>query len=292
MLIDWFTVGAQAVNFFILVWLLKRFLYKPVINAIDAREKRIARELAGADAKAAEARKERDEFQLKNEDFDRQRATLLSEAVEEAHAERQRLFDEARHAAEELRVTRQKTLQNEASSLREAVSLRTRQEVFAITRKTLTDLASISLEEQMVVVFIRRLNEMDKQVKTENQNAFIQGEVQIMVATSAFVVALFRFSAMVLSSSLRFSSFSSFSSFVLAFLSSLVFFLESLSVPKTLNPPPSPRLDTPEEIKSLTDIRVLGTTGPLKPRFLASNFVCFWPFLYKSTAPPGRAVAP
>lgn len=166
MLIDWFTVGAQAVNFFILVWLLKRFLYKPVINAIDAREKRIARELAGADAKAAEARKERDEFQLKNEDFDRQRATLLSEAVEEAHAERQRLFDEARHAAEELRVTRQKTLQNEASSLREAVSLRTRQEVFAITRKTLTDLASISLEEQMVVVFIRRLNEMDEQVKT------------------------------------------------------------------------------------------------------------------------------
>ena len=42
MLIDWFTVGAQAVNFLILVWLLKRFLYKPVLAAIDAREKKIA----------------------------------------------------------------------------------------------------------------------------------------------------------------------------------------------------------------------------------------------------------
>ena len=44
MLIDWFTVGAQALNFIILVWLLKRYLYKPILNAVT-REKRIAAEL-------------------------------------------------------------------------------------------------------------------------------------------------------------------------------------------------------------------------------------------------------
>ncbi len=167
MLIDWFTVGAQVVNFSILVWLLKRFLYKPIVDAIDAREKRIALALANADAKVAEAQKERDEFLTKNEEFDRQRTTLLSKATEEAHAERQRLFDEARHSAEELRVKRQKALQNEASSLQEAISRTTRQEVFAITRKTLTDLATTSLEERMVEVFTRRLSEMDEQVKIE-----------------------------------------------------------------------------------------------------------------------------
>ena len=74
MLIDWFTVGAQALNFIILVWLLKRFLYKPILNAIDAREKLIAAKLADADAKEAGAQKERDEFQHKNEAFDKQRA--------------------------------------------------------------------------------------------------------------------------------------------------------------------------------------------------------------------------
>ena len=42
MLIDWFTVGAQGINFVILVWLLKHFLYKPILGAIDAREKHIA----------------------------------------------------------------------------------------------------------------------------------------------------------------------------------------------------------------------------------------------------------
>ena len=78
MLIDWFTVGAQALNFIILVWLLKRFLYKPILNTVDAREKRIAAELADADAKKAEAQKERDDYQHKNEEFDQQRAALLS----------------------------------------------------------------------------------------------------------------------------------------------------------------------------------------------------------------------
>jgi len=53
MLIDWFTVGAQALNFIILVWLLKRFLYKPILGAVDAREKRIAAELADAAARKA-----------------------------------------------------------------------------------------------------------------------------------------------------------------------------------------------------------------------------------------------
>ncbi len=77
MLIDWFTVGAQALNFIILVWLLKRFLYKPILNAVDAREKRIAAELADADAKKTEARRERDEFQRKNKEFDQQRAATL-----------------------------------------------------------------------------------------------------------------------------------------------------------------------------------------------------------------------
>ena len=51
MLIDWFTIGAQALNFLILVWLLKHFLYQPILNAIDEREKRIAKELADAVAK-------------------------------------------------------------------------------------------------------------------------------------------------------------------------------------------------------------------------------------------------
>jgi len=165
MLIDWFTVAAQAINFLILVWLMKRFLYKPVLNAIDEREKRIAAELANADAKYAEAQKEHDEFQQKNTEFDQQRAALLSKAAGEAQAERQRLLDEARKAADAASSKRQESLRAEEQNLHQAISRRTQTEVFAIARKTLSDLATVSLEERLGEVFTRRLREMNGSTK-------------------------------------------------------------------------------------------------------------------------------
>ena len=185
MLIDWFTVGAQTLNFIILVWLLKRFLYKPILHAIDEREKRITTELADADTKKAEAQKERDEFQQKNEEFDRQRTTLLSKATNEVQAERQRLLDEARKAADALSSKRQETLRNEAMNLNQAIIRRTQQEVFAITRKALMDLATTSLEERLGEVFTRRLQEIDDKAK-KNLAEALKTATDPAVVRSAF----------------------------------------------------------------------------------------------------------
>src|SRR5277367_495477 len=126
----------------ILVWLLKRFLYKPILHAIDEREKGIAAQLAQADAKKAESQKERDDFLHKNEAFDRDRAALLKKAADEANAERQRLLDQARKDADALRAKRQEVLRNEQRSLSQDLARWTQNEVFAIARKTLTDLAA------------------------------------------------------------------------------------------------------------------------------------------------------
>jgi F-type H+-transporting ATPase subunit b len=166
MLIDWFTVGAQALNFLILVWLMKRFLYKPVLAAIDAREKRIAAELADAETRKTDAKMERDEFQKKNADFDQQRAALLTKATDEAKAERQRLLDEARKAADALSAKRQEALQNDAKNLGQALRHRTQDEVFAIARKTLGDLAATNLEERVAAVFVDRLRGLGDPEKT------------------------------------------------------------------------------------------------------------------------------
>jgi F-type H+-transporting ATPase subunit b len=188
MLIDWFTVAAQALNFLVLVWLLKRFLYKPILGAIDAREKRIAAELADADAKKTEAQKERAEFQHKNEQFDQQRAALLSRATDEAKAERQRLLDEARRAADALSAKRSATLRNDALHLSQAISRRTQEEVFAIARKALADLATTSLEEQMSEVFTRRLRAMDAKTKASLAET-LKAASEPTVVRSAFDLA-------------------------------------------------------------------------------------------------------
>src|ERR1700733_11956735 len=106
MLIDWFTVGAQAINFIILIRLMKHFLYKPILNSIEAREKLIAQELADAALKKAEAKKSLEQFQKKNEDLEKQRATILSSATEDAKVAGAKLLDAARKQSDALRSKR------------------------------------------------------------------------------------------------------------------------------------------------------------------------------------------
>jgi F-type H+-transporting ATPase subunit b len=160
MLINWFTIGAQALNFLVLVWLMKRFLYKPILHAIDERESQIADKLANADKVKTEAQKESDDFKRKNSEFDTERASLMNKASEEAKSERQRLFDEARTATDSLYAKQRETLRSDALQLNEEVSLQTRREIFAITRKTLLELSGERLEERISDVFTYRLREM------------------------------------------------------------------------------------------------------------------------------------
>lgn len=184
MLIDWFTVVAQAFNFLILVWLLRRFLYKPILDAIDAREKRIAAELAEAEAKKDAAGRERDAFARRNEEFDRQSAALWSEAMEGAAAERERLLDEARKEADALRAKRQEALQTEYHNLNEEITRRTGAEVFSIARKTLVDLAATSLEERMTDLFISRLRELTAEDQHRLQSVLGSESAPVIVCTA------------------------------------------------------------------------------------------------------------
>ena len=185
MLIDWFTVGAQIVNFLILVWLLKHFLYKPILDAIDAREKKIAAELADADTKRTEAEKERADFENKNKTFDQQRSALVAKATDEAKAERERLVDQAKKDADGLRASQMDALRSDQIRLGSEITLLAEKEVFAIARKTLTDLATVSLEERVGEVFTRRLRELDPKSK-ELLGAALKNSPEPALVRSAF----------------------------------------------------------------------------------------------------------
>lgn len=184
MLIDWFTVIAQVVNFLILVWLLKRFLYRPILNAIDARENRIASELADAETKKTEAIKERDEYQHKIEEFDKERAANMDQMTGEVASERQRLLDAVRQETSDLRARQQEAMKSEQRSLSRELTQRAREEVFSIARKTLADLAGTTLEERMIDVFLRRLQGLGDDDMAELESGFNTSDGPLFVRTA------------------------------------------------------------------------------------------------------------
>lgn len=185
MKINWFTVIAQVINFLILVWLLKKFLYKPILNAIDEREKKIRNQLKDADDKKAVAQKEQDDFKKKNEDFDQQKKELMDKAVADANTQKQQLMDAAKTEADDLRTKMEKAAKEKQENDNLQVTKKIQQQVFAITRKALGDIASISLEEQSANTFNQHLAALKDDEKKQFIDAF-KANANTILVRSAF----------------------------------------------------------------------------------------------------------
>lgn len=186
--IDWFTVIAQAINFLVLMWLLKRFLYKPILNAIAAREKNIADRFADAKAKENAAEKEQADFKKKSDAFDKQKTVLMTGARKEAVAAREKLLTEAQEEADALRVQCKEALKDEERDLSQEIITRTKQEIFAVAAKALHDLADVSLEAQMCTVFVAQLQSLPEKEKQTLVAAFKDYSPSTFIA-SAFTLS-------------------------------------------------------------------------------------------------------
>jgi F-type H+-transporting ATPase subunit b len=186
MLIDWFTVAAQLANFMILVWLLRRFLYQPVLKAIDEREKRIAAELEHASSVEREASKKHDEWSRKNADFDKAQGDMLRNARVEAEQQKSELLAQAKQEYADLQLRLQETLRKEEHEWQQETIHRIRSEVFSTAGKVIEQLADSTLENRMVTVFCSRLQSSDRE-QLENMASALHGATaKTVIVRSSF----------------------------------------------------------------------------------------------------------
>lgn len=166
MLIDGFTVAAQIVNFLILVLLLRRFLYGPVIRAMNEREARIAAQLKDAEALKQEAIEEAESYRRERKELDSQRDALFSEAREEVESWRKDTIARVREEIDEARTSWHKSVMAEKQAFMRELRERIGSQVCAISRRALADLADTELEEQIIRVFMRQLRALDEAQRT------------------------------------------------------------------------------------------------------------------------------
>ena len=104
-----------AVVFVLLLLVLSKFAWKPILEALDRREQHIADNLAAADAKHQDARRLLEQYEQKlasaaddvralldeaRRDAERAKASILGEAKSAAQAEQQRALREIRNATD------------------------------------------------------------------------------------------------------------------------------------------------------------------------------------------------
>ena len=117
--IQWSTIIFQIINFLILLAILTRFLYQPVVRTMQQRQAAIGAQLHEADQRVAEADAEREQLAQAIEQASRQADELLASARADAVAERARLIETARNDAARYHEEAQRAMQEQE---REALS--------------------------------------------------------------------------------------------------------------------------------------------------------------------------
>lgn len=182
--VDWMTVAAQIVNFLLLVALLRRFLYGPIVRAMAEREQRIVTEWDSARSKAAEAEQERQRFEAKNSELATMGESLLHKAQAEAAAVRRKLVSEARGEADALQAGWRKALERERELFLNGLRERIATYSCALARHTLETLADARLEQSIVESFLARLQKLDDGTRTEFAEALRAADGKLVVRSA------------------------------------------------------------------------------------------------------------
>ncbi len=163
MAIDWITVSAQIINFLILVWLLKRFLYQPVMRAVAHREQRIAEQLNEAITREQKADEQAQQFQAQIDKFEQQREELIAKTKQEIEQNKQQMLDEAREEVSRTREQWQQQIAHEKEAFLNQFRHHSADVIQMLARKALADLADANLEAQIIQSFIDRLKTLDQE---------------------------------------------------------------------------------------------------------------------------------
>ncbi|HHP7230924.1 MAG TPA: F0F1 ATP synthase subunit B [Xenococcaceae cyanobacterium] len=162
MLFDWFTLIAQLINFLILVWLLYRFLYKPITKTIQTRQNQLEKRWREADKKQAAANAEMASYQQKQQELAQKEQEFLDRAQEQGEQKYHQLVRQARQEVAQKQATWENAIAQQQEQFLETLKEKVTQQVYAITRQALRELADVNLEEQAIANFLDRLKNLNQ----------------------------------------------------------------------------------------------------------------------------------
>ena len=178
MQLDWSTILLEIVNFLVLVWILKRFLYKPVLDIIAKRRANIEASVAKSESMKKDAEALKKQYESRLADWEQERAKARESLRDEMDAERAR-----RHKAldEEIQSAREKARVADERRLREAQRHAEQQAVTQGARfaaRLIGALSGPELDTRLVQMMLEELQQLpDDRTTALRQQKVSQAEV-------------------------------------------------------------------------------------------------------------------
>ena len=182
--IDYFTFIAQVVNFLVLILLLRFFLYKRIIKAMDERENRISLRLQEAKDLKTEAEKEIGEYQKNKQELSLKRESMIIEARKEAQTVSEGLIKKARSEVNESKNKWLEEVERQKKNFLSDLRRRSGEKIYSIASRVLEDLANDELELHIINIFIKRLYSMGEKEKEEIKGFILKPQEGITIKSS------------------------------------------------------------------------------------------------------------
>lgn len=160
MSIDWVTVIAQIANFLLLVWLLKKFLYQPILRGIEAREADIRKRIRAADEAKEQADALAERFREKLQAHELQHETLLKQALASTEKERDALLQNAHEQIRQEQQALHASLATERQAFVKRLQQQATDSLLTVSQKVFHDLADETLENAVVRQLVKKLPDM------------------------------------------------------------------------------------------------------------------------------------
>ena len=156
--LNWSTFVLEIINFLILVWILKRFLYKPVLEAIAKRRASIEQGMQAAIQKQQAAQVLQSQYEHRLEDWETEKQTAREQLHSEIEQERQRLQALLQASLQQEREKAQVLAAHQAQEQQHRNQQQALHNAMRFTSKLLAELASPELEARLIARLADQLN--------------------------------------------------------------------------------------------------------------------------------------
>jgi ATP synthase F0 subunit b len=160
---SWWTLALQAGNFLILIWLLTRFLFKPVSAIVARRKEELARGMAEASAEKQKGLNLQRELQAQRTGIDAERQRAIEELRSQLAAEHKKMIDEARAETERIRAQAITRLSEERDTATQELFSRTIELAVNLAERLLRELAIPSIEHAFLTRVLDYLDRLPAQ---------------------------------------------------------------------------------------------------------------------------------
>jgi len=174
MKVDILTYLFEIINFFVLLWILKKLLYKPIISVLKERKEYIAKRIREAEEAETKAKRMKEEYEKMLKQIEEIRKTKLAEITKEVQQEKEKLYENMK---KELDAQRQKFLDSLEMEKREALNEIKEETIhlsLAFVSKLLSNFADEEIHKKLFSIALEGIKNINKEeidnIKEELKN--------------------------------------------------------------------------------------------------------------------------